>query len=266
MIRRALLLWSLMMLSVDAQAAFSFEYAQHAGYGGLPIRISIAGTHATLIRQDALAGGVPIGVFRAEITAEQQRRLASAVPDSIDSPVPAVRDSGYFTVRMQVDSRKVDLRISQDPAAQEKARDLMREVGLLETGLSWKPVRAFTLELTPGFAVSFHNIGTEAVRVAFQTLGLTIESIPAAEPPKVPGVTPPSRVWELANGEAALPPALEIAPGASADVHLPLAGPVSPDKLYRARFSARGVTDPAKPDLFGTATSKPVPGAKPTPR
>lgn len=251
------------MPSIEAQAGFSFEYAQHAGYGGLPIRISIAGTHATLIRQDALAGGDPIGVFRAEIGAAQQARLASAVPDSIDSSVPAMRDAGYFTVRLQADGRKVDLRISQHPAALEKARDLMREVGLLETGLAWKPVRAFTLELAPGFVVRFHNIGTEAVRVAFQTLGLTIESIPAAEPPKVPGVTPPSRVWELANGEAALPPGLEIAPGASADVRLPLAAPVSSGKLYRARFFARGATDPAKPDVFGTATSKPVPGAQP---
>ena len=257
-----ILLWGLTMSSGESLGAeFSFEYAQHAGYGGLPVRMLVAGTRATLIRQDALEGGAPIGVFRAAITAAQQKQLMELTPDAVDSPVAPARDAGYFVIRLRAGARTADLRIAHDPRATEKVRPLLHEIERLETSLAWQPVRAIALELTPGFAVRFRNIGTEPVHLSFGTLGLTIESIAAEEPPKVPGVTPPARVWELATGQATLPPGIEIAAGESADLRLPL-GPTSKAKLYRARFFARGTTDPDQPELFGTATSKPVQGAR----
>ncbi|WP_321475358.1 hypothetical protein [uncultured Paludibaculum sp.] len=260
--RLVYLLGSIIMAMPGADAAvFSLEYAQHSGYGRMPTRILVDGTKATLIRQETLKAGEPIGVFQAAITQADQKRLAAAVPDSIDAGAPPMRDSEYFIVRLKTDNRNADLRFAHDPAALEKAGAMMKELTRLETGLAWKPARAVVLELTPNYAVNIRNIGTESVRLPFGTLGLTIESIAAAEPPKVPGMTPRPRVWEMANGTANLPKSVELAAGQSLEFALPL-GATTADKMYRARFYARGNIDPAQPDLFGTAYSVAVAGGR----
>ncbi len=256
------LLGSIIMAMPGAEAAtFSLEYAQHSGYGRMPLRILVEGARATLIRQETLNAGQPIGVFHAAFTAADQKRLAAAVPDAIEGGAPLQRDSGYFIVRLKSGQRNVELRFAHDPVALGKAAPMMQELARLEKELAWKPVRAILVELTPAYAVSIRNIGTEAVVVPFGTLGLTIESIAAAEPPKVPGKTPPPRVWEMANGTANLPRSIEIAAGQSLEFPLPL-GPTTRDKLYRARFNAQGNIDPDTPEIIGTAYSLAVAGGR----
>lgn len=259
------LTWSLFMFSSHAHALFSFEYAQHSGYGDLPIRILISETHATLIRQDTLNAGDAIGVFRANVTKALMDRLTATTPDLIESPPtpPPTRDSSYFVIRLQTDARKVELRVAHHPDALEKIKDLMREINVLETKTPWKPFRTLALDLTNDFTIRLTNAGTETIHVPFQTLGLTIESIDAKAPPPVPGFTPPPRVWELASGKGTLPSAIDIAPGTSTEYHLPLLVPASKDKLYRVRFFARGAIDPTLPDIAGTAVSKAMTPAEP---
>ncbi|MGJ5819020.1 hypothetical protein [Paludibaculum fermentans] len=248
-----------MAMPAAEAATFSLEYAQHSGYGRMPLRILVEGNQATLIRQETLTAGQPIGLFRATVTAADQKRLASAVPDSIESGTPLQRDSDYFIVRLKTAQRNVELRFAHDPVALGKAAPMMKELERLEKDLAWKPLRAILVELTPAYAVSIRNIGSEPVKVPFGTLGLTIESIAAAEPPKVPGKTPPPRVWEMANGTANLPKSIELAAGQSLEFTLPL-GPTAKDKLYRACFNAQGNIDPADPEIIGTAYSLAVPG------
>lgn len=240
-------------------AVFSFEYAQHSGYGRMPLRIVVEGTQATLIRQETMTAGEPIGVFQATLPPAEQQKIAAATPESIDSAPAAQRDSEYFVVRLKTGQRNVELRIAHDPAALGASAALMKEMAHLEKDLAWKPVRAIVVELTPEFRVNVRSIGSEAVRLPLGPLGLTIESIAAAEPPRVPGVTPRPRVWEMANGTAQLPKSIELGPGQSMEFPLPLAS-VSEDKLYRARFFARGNIDPAQPDMAGLATSRAVAG------
>lgn len=250
----------LMMTMPGAGAAvFSLEYAQHAGYGRMPLRVLVQGNTATLIRQETLNAGEPIGVFQAPLSAAGQQRLSAAVPDSVTAGERPMRDSDYFVLRMKSDRRNVDLRFAHDPAALGQFAAFMKELAHLERDLPWKPVRAMVVELTPNYTVNVRNIGTAMIRVPLGPLGLTIESIAATEPPRVPGVTPPPRVWEMANGTAHLPKSVELGPGQSLEFPLPLNG-VSKDKLYRARFFAMGNMEPDQPDLAGLATSKAVAG------
>lgn len=256
------LLGSIIMAMPGAEAAtFSLEYAQHSGYGRMPLRILVEGTQATLIRQETLNAGQPIGLFRASFTAADQKRLSAAVPDTIESGAPLMRDSDYFIIRLKTAQRNVELRFPHDPVALGKAAPMMQELARLEKELAWKPVRVILVELTPSYAVSIRNIGSEAVKVPFGTLGLTIESIAAAEPPKVPGKTPPPRIWEMASGTAHLPKSIEIGAGQSLEFPLPL-GPTAKDKLYRARFNAEGNIDPADPEILGTTYSVAVAGGR----
>ena len=243
-------------LTLEHTAHVDEELWAQWGPGGVGIGwdLGLLGLH-----MHVASGG--IGIFRAAFTAADQKRLTAAVPDSIESGAPLQRDSDYFIVRLKTAQRSVELRFPHDPVALGKAAPMMQELARLEKELAWKPVRAILVELTPSYAVSIRNIGSEAVKVPFGTLGLTIESIAAAEPPKVPGKTPPPRIWEMANGTAHLPKSIEIGAGQSLEFPLPL-GPTTKDKLYRARFNAEGNIDPADPEIIGTAYSLAVAGGR----
>jgi hypothetical protein len=242
--------------------SISFEYAEHAGFGETPIRLTIEGTEATLVRQQSQAEAQAIGVFHAPVSSEQIRRLNAATPDALRSAVSMPPDSPNFTVRLRAGTRNVNLRIAAHPEALTEVEALTNDVNKLIAELPWKAERALWLELMPPavavtagkpveFVVRLHNPGTQALSLPLKAGAITIQAMAAVAPPRVPGVTPRPRFWETAGGDRTLPASVTVPAGATADIKLQATIDEAKSTLVRANFEMRRGAD-----AFGAAFSK----------
>jgi hypothetical protein len=243
---------------------FSFEYAEHAGMGETPVRLTIDAQQATLQRSQSQTEGQAIGVFHAPVSSEQIRRLTAATPDALQVAVPMPPDSPNFTVRLRNGARNVSLRIAAHPEALTEVEALTKEIESLITGLPWKAERALSLELRPpaapvtsgkpaGFTVRLHNPGTQSLTLALQPGAIRIEAMLAAAPPRVPGVTPRPRFWETAGEGKTLPASVTIPAGGTTDLKLEATIDEPKEMLVRANFEIRRTAEP-----FVAAFSKPL--------
>jgi hypothetical protein len=243
---------------------FSFEYAEHAGMGETPVRITIEGSVATLVRHQSQVEAQAIGLFHASVSPDEIRRLSAATPDALRGTAPMQPDSPNFTVRLHDATRNVSLRIAAQPDQLTEVAPLMKEIEHLIGGLQWKAERALWLEVMPPaaavaagkpteFIVRLHNPGTQAVNLPLKAGAITIEAMSAVAPPRVPGVTPRPRFWEMAGAGKTLPASVTIPAQGVTDLKLQATFDEAKQMLVRANYTMR-----RSADGFGAAFSKPL--------
>ncbi len=250
---------------------FRFGYVLSAGPGDVPLRLSIDGHQATLIRQRAVpeAGGEAIGVFRAELLDEDLSRIESVFPDRIKDVEPPAPDTPCSRFKLTSNGRNIELLVPHEPEALAQVSELAAEVDRLTQQLLAKPYRALCLELvvpksapvagrSSRIKVQLRNPGEQPVQVGLQEPGVWIEAAPAPEPVTDPNVTPLPVIWDRISTGAPSRRSVKVKGGASAEVSVPVAFSQPGPMLVQARFEREGELDAEAAEIFGAVMSEPV--------
>jgi len=250
---------------------FRFQCVLNAGPGDVPVRLTVEGRQATLIRQRAEpeTGGEAIGVFRAELLDEDLGRIESAFPDQLEDVEPPAPDTPCSRFKLTANGRDVELLVPHEPEALAQVSELAAEVDRLTQQLLGHPVRALCLEVVaPKSApvagrpskikVQLRNPGEQAAEIGLEEPGVWIEAAPAPEPVTDPNVTPLPVIWERISTGAPSKRSVKVKGGAGAEVSVPVAFPQSGAVLVVARFEREGELKADAAGIFGTVMSEPV--------
>jgi hypothetical protein len=231
-----------------AENEFHFEYVLVFGPGDTPLRLTIDGHQATLIRPRAIPeiGGDTIGAFRAQVGDEDLLRLERAFPQ----PPPAFSlapDEPNLLFTLKSAKRTVELRVPHRPDALMTVSNLTTEVERISKELLGNPYRALSLEIvSPGaeavfgrpvkIEVRLHNAGVKPVRIAPDEGELWIEAAVRTPPAKGRNEMAASPVWEIVGRDSPLEQTLLIQEESSISVSVPVTFQEPMQTLVRARL------------------------------